>query len=360
MTEVRVDSPASTEADKNIATAGSDTAVQAPGDDPANQDLPPDAPGSTKDAPTAAQLQAAAAQSAKVATVVGGAMSRLRGGRQLDLAKIAGELTSALVTQLDLHDQGNRDALIASAPVRMLMAASRKAVMGDLAAVAPFEPLDEDVTAPQVVDHFVGMAETVLRSANRSGQVARDAIKARVDSVFTQAAAPTEKFDALAKLCKAFLPVLSDADRVEKHFGVAPLPDGQSSGMSDVSGKASDIWVRHLSEANADFDDLKSVVNAYLDRRVNPVRVEDLGTGWAKIDALFVRLAAADMPGRLKTLRDGEAAPDSVKEVRAGLELCRAALQAQPLLRKVPFGKGAYVIAPLERGLAEIENLVAA
>lgn len=94
------------------------------------------------------------------------------------------------------------------------------------------------------------------------------------------------------------LPALADVRQIERHFA------GAASTGPDTA-RIKDGWLQSIAEAQADYDALRHEADAFLARRPNPIRVQDLGTGWAKFDTLFQQIDTASVAQHLDAIGPG-------------------------------------------------------
>ncbi|WP_435170964.1 hypothetical protein [Falsirhodobacter sp. 1013] len=247
-----------------------------------------------------------------------------------------------------LTERANPD-ILKNAVTRLLLEVGQTALLGPADAdVLKDRPVDQPVTAAEVVDHFRDLATEVLHRAGRDEVVSRDKIEERVAGLFDEARHADERLALVDRLSRTLLPVLSDPDRIAQYFvDSAPNPIRAA-------------WTTCLAEARSDFNDLKSAVNGHLALLDTPLRIEDLGHGWSRVEAMLAQVASSDLTRHLDRIGAQGLTPNDRRDVLASLASCRAALQANPITAAVPFGKGAYVTPVLERGLAKIEASLAA
>lgn len=191
------------------------------------------------------ERQQARGQVKKVATVVRSSLTRALGDNLPDPQGLADNLGARLESHLAQLEPQMREKLMETAPGRLLMDASRKALMelqgrDDIPDVLDNYAADFAIKATEVANHFVDLGTGVLRKAQKAVNVSRKMIEQRVEGMFDDNAAPGDKLNALERLTKALLPLLADADRLEKQFGVTP-PEGIkdiapiSLGIADIS-----------------------------------------------------------------------------------------------------------------------------
>ncbi|MDB6454050.1 hypothetical protein [Falsirhodobacter sp. 20TX0035] len=305
---------------------------------PAAEEAPAD------DAPSEGSTEATT-QAAVLTDIARSVLSRIRRANSFDADAFEAATRDRLAA---LTERSDPDTM-KNAAARLLLEVGQTALLGPSNRdVLTDRPADQPVTTAEVVDHFRDLGTEVLKRAGRTAVVSRAKIEERVASLFGGATHADERLALVDRLSRTLLPVLSDPDRIAQYFvDSAPHP-------------VQAVWTTCLAEARTDFDDLKSTVNGHLARLDSPLRIEDLGHGWSRVDALLAQVAASDLARHLDRIGAEGLTPDTRRDALASLASCRAALQEHTITDAVPFGKGAYVTPVLERGLAKIEATLAA
>lgn len=248
------DDDADEDADIGASDAGTDTGQDTPATDSADSSdsdgmMTPDE-SSDDEAPAEKplppqQVKQAQGKVRKVATVLQASLSRILGDQLPDREAITEELRQRFEARLAATEEKLRPALLETAPGRLLMEASRDAVLGltkgkDMSDILDLYPPDWQIRRDEVVNHFVDIGNQTMRMAKSAANVSRKAIETRVSGFFDEDSSGDEKLAAIERLTKALLPALADPQRSEQLFGAVPL-DGIDS-VSPTAVKNASIY----------------------------------------------------------------------------------------------------------------------